>query len=111
METHFENIERAHSDLAFQRVLADLKTLVRDSEELLRVTAGDLSQKAKEARSRLAAALESARGTCQNVQTQTLDAAKAAARQADVLVREHPYESVGIAFGAGLLLGVLVGRR
>ena len=26
-------------------------------------------------------------------------------------IREHPYESIGVAFGVGLLIGVLVGRR
>jgi ElaB/YqjD/DUF883 family membrane-anchored ribosome-binding protein len=33
------------------------------------------------------------------------------AKVADQLVREHPYHTVGLAFGLGILLGVLVGRR
>ena len=33
------------------------------------------------------------------------------AKVADKTIREHPYESVGVAFGVGLLIGVLVGRR
>jgi len=36
---------------------------------------------------------------------------KEAAKATDRTIREHPYESIGIAFGVGLLIGVLVARR
>lgn len=111
METHFNEIEHAHSTLARERVLADLRTLARDAEDLLKATAGDVSEKAKDARARLTAALERARGTCENLQEQTLASARAAAKKADTVIRDHPYESIGVAFGIGLLIGVLVGRR
>lgn len=111
METHFENMERAHSTLARERVMADLKSLVRDSEDLLKATAGDVSEKAKEARARVTAALDRARSTCNEMQDQTFATAKAAADKADTMIRTHPYESLGVAFGVGLLIGVLVTRR
>ena len=111
METHFQNLEGAHSSLARERVLNDLKTLGRDSEDLLKATASDLSEKAKEARTRLSGALDRARTTCSELQGQGVAAAKAAATKTDRTIREHPYESIGIAFGVGLLIGVLVGRR
>lgn len=111
METHFANMEHAHSTLARERVVADLKSLVRDSEDLLKATAGDLSEKAKETRSRVTAALERAKETCGNLQDETAATARAAAIKADTLVREHPYESIGVAFGVGLLIGVLVMRK
>jgi len=111
METHFENMEHTHSTLARERVMADLKSLVHDSEDLLKATAGDVSEKAKEARSRLTAALERAKGSCENLQQQTVASAKAAAKKADAAIRTHPYESIGVAFGVGLLIGVLVTRK
>jgi len=111
METHFENMEQAQDSLARERVLADLKSLVKDSEELLKATAGDVSEKAREARSRLSAALERAKASCEHFQEQTLAKAKAAARQADTVIRSHPYESIGVAFGVGLLIGVLISRK
>jgi len=77
----------------------------------LRETGGEISEKAKEARSRLTAALERAKATCQQMQQQTLAAAKAAAKKADTVIRDHPYESIGAAFGIGLLIGVLVTRK
>ena len=111
METHFENMEHAHSTLARQRVMADLKSLVRDSEDLLKATAGDVSEKAKEARARISSALERAKETCEQLQQQTAASARAAAKRADEVIRTHPYESIGVAFGVGLLIGVLVTRK
>ncbi len=92
---------------ANERLVADLKLLVRDSEELLKATAGEAGEKLKEVRNRMAKAVESAKATCEDLQESTIKGAKAV----DETVREHPYESIGIAFGVGLLIGVLVGRR
>ncbi len=33
------------------------------------------------------------------------------AKAADRVIREHPYQTIGVAFGLGLLIGVLVSRR
>ena len=33
------------------------------------------------------------------------------AKAADRVVREHPYQTIGLAFGLGLLIGVLVRRK
>ena len=92
---------------ANQRLVADIKLLAHDAEELLRATAGEAGEKIKEVRQRLSQALESARERCGDLQDQTADAMKAA----DDTIRDHPYESIGIAFGVGVILGLLVGRR
>jgi len=111
METHFDNLEQAQSDLARERVLTDLRTLAHDSEQLLKATAGDVSEKAKEARTRLSAALDRTKATVADLQSQAIAGAKVAAKKADTVIREHPYESLGVAFGVGIVIGVLVGRR
>jgi ElaB/YqjD/DUF883 family membrane-anchored ribosome-binding protein len=111
METNYEAIEQGHSAVARERIMSDLKTLTHDAEDLLKATAGDVSDKAKEARSRVAAALERAKSTYSHLQEQTIAGAKAAAKKADVVIRDHPYESIGVAFGVGLLIGVLIGRK
>jgi ElaB/YqjD/DUF883 family membrane-anchored ribosome-binding protein len=111
METNYEAIENAHSAIARERVMADLQALTRDAEDLLKATAGDVSEKAKEARTRVAAALERAKTTYANLQDQTVATARAAAKKADTVIRDHPYESIGAAFGLGLLIGVLVARK
>ena len=92
---------------ANDRLASDLKLVMRDAEDLLKATAGQAGEKLSEVRSRLAGALESAKANCANLQDKTVEAAKAT----DRVIREHPYESLGIAFGVGLLLGVLVTRK
>lgn len=90
-----------------QKLMHDLRAVMGDSQELVKELAGELSEKGKQARTRLMATLESARETCDHLQ----DKAKAGAEKADALVREHPYSSIGVAFAVGVLVGVLVGRR
>ncbi len=107
METNSEKLEQAHSLIARERVLGDLKTLARDAEDLLKATVGDVTDKAKELRARLTGTLERARVTCTELQGQTV----ASVKKADTVIRGHPYESIGVAFEVGLLIGVLVTRK
>jgi ElaB/YqjD/DUF883 family membrane-anchored ribosome-binding protein len=59
-----------------------------------------------EIRAKLEAAMEKAKATCERLEEKTLAAAKAT----DKVVREHPYQAVGVAFGIGILIGVLASR-
>jgi ElaB/YqjD/DUF883 family membrane-anchored ribosome-binding protein len=90
-----------------ERLLRDLQSVVRDGEELLRAGVQDLSEKGVAARERLAAALEVAKETRRRLEEKAVASAKAT----DKLVREYPYQSLGAAFGLGLIIGVLVNRR
>ena len=90
-----------------ERLLQDLKAVVHDGEELLKAGAQDLSERGVAARDRLAAALEVAKDTRRKLEAKAI----ASARATDQLIRENPYQSIGIAFGVGMLLGVLINRR
>ena len=92
---------------ANEQLTGDLKAVVRDAEDLMKATASQTGEKVSEVRSRLAAAVESAKATCQRLEQKAVAAAKAT----DQAIRQHPYESIGIAFGLGLLIGVLVARN
>ncbi len=59
-----------------------------------------------ELRAKLEAATEKAKLLYQKLQDRTVAAAKAT----DDAVREHPYQAIGIAFGLGVLIGVLAVR-
>ena len=95
------------TDLNTDRLVTDLKRIVQDSEELLHATKDAVGDKAGEIRERLTDALDAAKRTCHRLEEKALDSAKAA----DRTIRDHPYQSIGIAFGVGLLIGVLVIRR
>jgi ElaB/YqjD/DUF883 family membrane-anchored ribosome-binding protein len=94
-----------------EKLGTDLKELSRDAEAMLQATAGQTGEKMSELRQRLSSAIESAKSTYRKVEEKTL----AGAKIADKTIREHPYESIGVAagvaFGLGLLIGVLAGRR
>jgi ElaB/YqjD/DUF883 family membrane-anchored ribosome-binding protein len=57
-------------------------------------------------RAKLESAIEKAKDTCERLEEKTV----AAAKTADKAVRTHPYQAMGIAFGVGLLVGVLATR-
>ncbi len=90
-----------------EKLLQDLKAVVHDGEELLKAGAQDLSERGMAARERLAAALEVAKETGRKLEEKAVAGAKAT----DELIREYPYQSIGIAFGIGMFLGVLLNRK
>src|SRR4051812_15119672 len=94
-------------DDSTEKLLQDLREVVEDGEELLRAGASELNEKGMAARARLTAALETAKDTGRKLQQKT----RAGAEATDRVIREHPYQSIGLAFGVGVLLGVLINRR
>lgn len=99
--------ETTEQEVTFRKLVDDFKVVVHDAEGLLKASAGELGEKAREARTRLAASLEGAKVSFHKVEEKAVAGAKAA----DKIVREHPYQSLGVAFGVGLLIGVLVTRK
>jgi ElaB/YqjD/DUF883 family membrane-anchored ribosome-binding protein len=95
------------TDINTDRLVSDLKTVTRDAEELLKTVAGEKGNGSQEIRMRLSSAIESAKATYRRLEEKTVAGAKAT----DKVIREHPYESLGVAFGLGLLVGVLVTRK
>lgn len=88
--------------------LADTyKSVTEDAEHFVKETASGLGDKAREARARLAASLASARTNLHKLNEKAVESAK----DADKVIRDHPYQSIGVAFGIGILIGVLVTRK
>ena len=106
MEIYFEPMERSRNEISCAKLVGELKTVMQDAEALMQATAGDLSERARKAQTRLSEALQRAKATCRQIE----EKASFTATAADKVVRAHPYESIGIAFGVGLLIGVLLKR-
>jgi|SRR5579859_1141786 len=85
----------------------DLGTLAQDARVLMAATADVAGEKVGEARRRLSAALDSGKEMFGRVKEKAMDSAKAT----DEALREHPYQTIGIAFGLGALIGYLTSRR
>jgi len=93
------------------KLLADLRLVVADAEELLRSTAGQAGEGAAELRARVQDSLARARDGLAQAQEAAITKARAAGRAADEYVHDNPWRSIGIAAGAGLVVGLLIGRR
>jgi len=93
------------------KLVADLRVVINDAEELLKITAGQAGERAAAVRDRLQKTIEQAKGKLVEAENKALDQTKAAARATDAYVHENPWRSVGIAAGVGLLFGLLLGRR
>ena len=90
-----------------QEVRDDINVLAEDARALMAATANVAEDQVVQARQRLAAALERGTRVCGRVR----DEAVAKAKATDHALHAHPYQAVGLAFGAGVVLGCLASRR
>ena len=100
-----------HTTPDSDRILDDLRRVVEDAESLLRETSGLVGERAAEARERVAESVRGARERLSGLEQELLVRAKVAADEAVKAVRSNPWQSLGIAAGVGLILGVLLSRR
>jgi ElaB/YqjD/DUF883 family membrane-anchored ribosome-binding protein len=105
------NTETASNDVSKEKLVADLKVVVADAEELLRATASQAGEKVSAARERIQASLANAKVKLSEAERALLEKSKQAAKATDEYVRENPWQAVGVAAVAGLVLGVLISRR
>jgi ElaB/YqjD/DUF883 family membrane-anchored ribosome-binding protein len=75
-----------------EQLMAQLRAVAREAEELLQATADQTGERVEELRERAKDALAAARGI-------------------DEQVRNNPWAAVAIAAGVGLLLGLLLSRK
>lgn len=93
------------------RIVEDLRRVIDDAEMLLRETATLAGDRVDEARERAAESVRAARERLGSIEQEVVGKARDAAREADRYVRDNPWQSVGIAAGIGLIIGVLISRR
>lgn len=94
-----------------EKLMNDLKLVLADAEALLAATADDAGDEVTRLRGRVAATLSQAKTGLIEAQAAVVDRAKVAAKVTDEYVHDNPWKSIGIAAGAGLLVGLLIGRR
>jgi ElaB/YqjD/DUF883 family membrane-anchored ribosome-binding protein len=91
-----------------KELLTELKALVTEAEGMIGDSVSETSDEAM-------GALRSRYEAMQERMSDLYDGAKkkvvAGARYTDETIRENPYQSIAVAAGLGLLVGVLLGRR
>ncbi len=98
-------------DASRDKLVSDLKLVVSDAEELLKLTASQAGEKASAARERIQASIAAAKEQITDTQYAMLEKGKEAVEATDELVHEHPWHAVGIAALAGVAVGVLIATR
>ena len=93
------------------KLMGDLRTVISDAEEVLKVTADQATAGAAELRVRMQERLRHAKLRLQDLQEGAVTRAKAAGHAADDYVHDHPWKAIGAAAGVGMILGLLIGRR
>ena len=98
-------------DVTTDKLVQDLKTVVVDAEDLLKATASQGGEQIARIRTRAEDSLRIARARIKDM-TQSAEAqARAAASDVNRQVHENPWTAVGIAAGAGVVLGFLLARK
>ena len=93
------------------KLMQDLRVVVRDAEELLKTGSAELGDGASEWRDRTQDRLAQARRQLAALQQQTTERVMAASRSTNEFVQHNPWVAVGVASGIGLLAGYLMNNR
>ena len=101
----------ATSDVTTDKLIADVKLVIADTEELLRATAGQAGDKIADIRARTQDRLSAAKIKLAEAEAVVVDKARQVGRVADDYVHDNPCRSVGVAAGFGFIAGLLIGRR
>jgi len=106
-----KSMENISDEVSSEKLIADFKVVVADTEALLKATANQGGEKLAEVRARAEESLRVVKARMAEAQAALLARTKAAAKATDAYVHENPWKAVGIAAGVGLVIGLLIGRR
>jgi ElaB/YqjD/DUF883 family membrane-anchored ribosome-binding protein len=92
-------------------VRSDLKTLMKDAQELFEEAATSSGSKAEELRAKGMKLLDSAIDGAHHFQQAAVEKGKKIAHDTDTYVHENPWRAIGISAAVGVLIGMLIARR
>lgn len=92
---------------ATTKLAEDFRAVMTDAEQLLRQAGEGYS----EVRERLEESIANAREGLTSLERSVAGSACRSCRATDGYVRTHPWESIAVGAGIGVLVGLLIGRR
>lgn len=94
-----------------ERLEKDLQALIQDTKDLLKSTAQNVNEEAAQVRKRVEERLEAMSGTVQDRTREAEDLMKEGLDAADEIIHQYPYQSLGVSFLVGIMLGMFLRRR
>ncbi len=98
-------------DRARGRMARDFRTMITDSEDLLKAAATVSGEGFTAARTQFEDKLRSAKATLADASQPVFDRTRETAAVADDYVHGNPWTAVGVAMAAGVLIGFLAAKR
>ena len=105
------NMEKLSDQFNQDRLIQEFKTVVADTEALLKATANTGGEKLAEVRTKVEESINIAKVAMGDAQAEVLVRTKAAVKATNVYVHENPWRSIGLVASIGVVIGLLVGRR
>jgi len=103
--------ETIHEAVGRDKLVADMKAVIADADDLLKATAGQAGEKVQAARARAEESVRRARAKLEDAEEAAVAKAKAAAQATDEYVHANPWKAVGLAGAIGVIIGMLISRR
>src|SRR5690606_30066381 len=94
-----------------EEFIESVKESLDDAEKLLREAAEATGDRAAELRENALRSLKRTREALYDTQDALLERGRRAARVTDDYVHDNPWQAIGMAGLAGVLIGALIGRR
>lgn len=94
-----------------EKLISDLKVVVADADELVKITAGQAGTEAGNIAARMQNRMTRLQDEMAHMQEVAVTKAKAIAQDTDGFVHENPWKAIGVAAGLGVVVGLLAGRR
>jgi ElaB/YqjD/DUF883 family membrane-anchored ribosome-binding protein len=89
------------------QAFSELQSLIEESEKLLKSSASLVGEEAETLRGQIAQKLQQARDSVSSVRDRT----KPVVDATETYIGGHPWQTVAISAGFGLVVGLLLGRR
>ena len=96
--------------LGKQKIIEDIKVLLNDSEELVRLSASLPAEGVDALRTRLRDHVDAARNALETAQSNAQERYRASLDGTVQYTRDNPWQALGLAAGIGFLAGILVSR-
>ena len=96
---------------AREKLLNDLRAVIADAEQLLSDTEQQSERGYKTAIAQFERKLRNAKAELGRLEQRVTSSGKNALHAMDQFVEDHPWQAVGTGLCAGLLVGLLIGRK